>query len=173
MLIRPAGAFDARAMARVYVHTWQQIYRGLLPDRHLDAMTVGRAERSILRRLDYGSGICSVAETDTGQVAGFVSGGPTRTADDIYRGEIYELYLLKEHRRQGIGRRLVQVLAERFNRMDIHTMMVWVLARNPHRRFYEKINGIHLRSSTILFAGVRLEAVAYGWISTDLVTRPA
>jgi L-amino acid N-acyltransferase YncA len=173
MLIRPARPSDARAMARVYVHTWQQTYRGLVPDPYLDAMTVGRAERAILRRLDHVSGICSVAEADSGQVTGFVTGGPARAPDDIYSGEIYELYLLKAYRGRGTGRQMVQVLSDRFSRMGIHSMMVWVLARNPYRHFYEKINGVYLRSTTIPFAGVRLKAVAYGWICTDLVTPAA
>ena len=167
MLVRPAKPSDARAVARVYVHTWQQTYRGLIPDRYLDAMTVGRAERTYLRRLNVG--IWCVAQSDAGQVAGFVAGGPSRNPAGIYSGEIYELYLLEAYRGHGTGRRLVQALADRLNRTGIYSMMVWVLARNPYRRFYERIDGIYLGSGSISFAGVQLDAVAYGWISTDLL----
>ncbi len=171
MQVRPAKPSDARALARVYVHTWQQTYRGLLPDNYLDAMTVGRSERTYLHRLE--SGIWCVVEAEDGRVAGFVSGGPSRNPEEVYGGEIYELYLLKEYQGRGMGRRLVQALARRFDRIGIYSMMVWVLARNPNRRFYEKIDGIYLRSAIISFAGLRLEAVAYGWISTDLVLSAA
>jgi ribosomal protein S18 acetylase RimI-like enzyme len=169
MQIRYAVPFDARALARVYVRTFQQTYRGLVPEYYLNAMTIGQAERDYLRHFSYGKGACYVAEADLGLVVGFVTGGRSRNVDDIYSGEIYELYLVREYQRRGIGRQLVASLGRHFSELGLHTMMVWVLAQNPCRRFYEKINGIYLRSATIPFAGVQLSAVAYGWLSTELV----
>ena len=37
-LLRDAQPFDADAVARVHVQTWQVAYRGLLPDAYLDAL---------------------------------------------------------------------------------------------------------------------------------------
>jgi len=51
-----------------------------------------------------------VAE-DAGRVVGFITGGDERNKDDIYRGEIYTLYVLKHFQRRGIGGRLVSALA--------------------------------------------------------------
>ena len=169
MQVRLAVPSDAREVARVYVRTFQQTYRGLVPAHYLDGMSVGEAERAYLRYLDSGRGVCYVAEADMGVVVGFAAGGRSRNVDDIYDGEIYELYLVGEFQRQGIGRQMVAALGDHFDQAGLHTMMAWVLALNPYRRFYEKINGIYLRSGTIPFAGVQLSAVAYGWISTDLV----
>jgi hypothetical protein len=50
-------------------------------------------------------------------------------------------------------------------------MLVWVLKHNPYRRFYEKINGVYLRSSRLPFAGTLLDVVSYGWIHIGLVHR--
>jgi GNAT superfamily N-acetyltransferase len=171
MQIRSAVPFDARGLARVYVRTFQQTYRGLVPEYYLNAMTVGQAERDYLRHFSHGQGVCYVAAADLGLVVGLITGGRSRNVDDIYSGEIYELYLVREYQRQGIGRQLVASLGRHFNELGLHTMMVWVLDQNPCRRFYEKINGIYLRSATIPFAGVQLSAVAYGWLSTELILK--
>jgi len=42
-------------------------------------------------------------------------------------------------------------------------MLVWVLAENPNRRFYESLGGRFLRSTTITLGGADLEEWAYGW----------
>src|SRR5438270_13538350 len=38
ILIRPAGAGDAEAIARVRVDSWRATYRGMIPQAYLDAM---------------------------------------------------------------------------------------------------------------------------------------
>ena len=42
--IRPVGAGDVPAVARLHVAVWQVAYRGLLPDAYLDAPSVDRRE---------------------------------------------------------------------------------------------------------------------------------
>ncbi|MBL0220258.1 MAG: GNAT family N-acetyltransferase, partial [Myxococcales bacterium] len=43
MLIRDAQVEDAEAMGRVEVVTWQESYRGILPERSLASMSVARS----------------------------------------------------------------------------------------------------------------------------------
>ncbi len=42
-------------------------------------------------------------------------------------------------------------------------MLVWVLAENPSRRFYEVLGGKQLCEQEITIGGVTLVEVAYGW----------
>jgi hypothetical protein len=42
-------------------------------------------------------------------------------------------------------------------------MMVWVLADNPSRAFYERLGGEPLAEKLIEWAGVQLVEVALGW----------
>lgn len=172
MEIRPAKSSDALSIARVYIKTWQETYQGIVPDQFLDAMTLGRAQRVYQRYLQNGLGIWYAAVAEEGQVVGYISGGPHRTGESIYEGEIYELYVIKEYQRQGLGGHLAAAFAEQLDRSGLHSLLVWVLEQNPGRCFYEKINGIYQGSGRIHFAGTILKAAAYGWISTDLITRP-
>jgi GNAT superfamily N-acetyltransferase len=87
----------------------------------------------------------------------------------VYNGEIFALYVLKNYQRQGVGTKLVSVLAKQLNQFGIYSMLVRVLEHNPYRRFYEKINGIYLRKHHMPFAGEVLDVAAYGWIDTGLI----
>ncbi|MGD8303637.1 MAG: GNAT family N-acetyltransferase, partial [Desulfobacterales bacterium] len=128
----------------------------------------GELERGFLKET-RSKRACSYVAEDAGEVCGFISGGYARQADDIYDGEIYTLYVLKNYQRQGIGKQLVLALATALNHSDIHSMLVWVLEHNPCRRFYEKLNGMYLGKKRLPFAGEMLETVAYGWIDTGLL----
>ena len=105
-----------------------------------------------------------VAETDVGKVVGFASGGPEREGNQTYRGEIYAIYVLKEHQGKGIGRRLVSALAERFLANGLGSMLAWVLTDNhPACRFYESLGGEQVGRKKSTIGGTNLEEVAYGW----------
>jgi GNAT superfamily N-acetyltransferase len=168
MQIRPSQETDARSISGVYIHTWQHTYLGLVPFGYLYAMSLSRLEQGFINELKSNKAISYVAE-DAGEVLGFVSGGYERQGDYIYNGEIYALYVLKNHQRQGIGSELVSALANRLNHFGIYSMLVWVLEHNPYRRFYEKISGMYLRKQRMPFSGEMLDTVAYGWIDTKLI----
>src|SRR5947208_11025988 len=87
-----------------------------------------------------------VAEEETGGIVGIASGGRERSGDPVYLGELYGIYLLQGHQRQGIGRCLTQAIVERLAQLRIHSMLVWVLAANPSRGFYEALGGHVVRA---------------------------
>jgi GNAT superfamily N-acetyltransferase len=168
MQIRPSQETDAHSITCIYIHTWQGTYLGLVPFGYLYSMSLGRLEQGFISELESKKVISYVAE-DAGEVVGFVSGGYERQGNDIYNGEIYALYVLKKHQRQGIGAELVSALANQLNHFGIYSMLVWVLEHNPYRRFYEKIDGMYLRKQRMPFSGEMLDTVAYGWIDTNLI----
>ena len=77
---------------------------------------------------------------------------PKEMESDIYSGEIYTLYVLKQFQRRGIGGKLVSALATRLNQDGIYSMLVRVLKLNPYRRFYQKINGTYIKAERLPFA---------------------
>ena len=172
MQIRPSQEADAHSISSIYIRTWRDTYFGLVPFDYLYSMSVDRLEQGFINELKSKKVISYVAE-DAGEVVGFVSGGYERQGDDIYNGEIYALYVLKSHQRQGIGAELVSALANKLNHFGIYSMLVWVLEHNPYRRFYEKISGMYLRKKRLPFSGEMLDTVAYGWIDTDMVHMPS
>ena len=172
MQIRPSQEADAHSISSIYIRTWRDTYLGLVPFGYLYSMSIDRLKQGFINELKSKEVIGYVAE-DKGEVVGFVSGGYERQGDDIYNGEIYTLYVLKKHQRQGIGAELVSTLANKLNHFGIYSMLVWVLEHNPYRRFYEKISGIYLRKKRMPFSGEMLDTVAYGWIDTGLIRSPS
>ena len=168
MLIRPSRKKDVKAISHVYLQTWQDTYLGLVPFGYLYTMSFNRLENDFISNLKSNDIINYVAEDDS-KVIGFISGGHARQNDGIYNGEIYALYVLKYHQRQGVGGQLVSALAKGLNGIGIYSMLVWVLENNPYRRFYEKINGIYLQTKQMPFAGEVLDIAAYGWVDTGLI----
>jgi ribosomal protein S18 acetylase RimI-like enzyme len=152
------------------VKTWQDTYISVVPLGYLWSMSVARHAQAFLKELKNEQVAGFVAE-DTGRVLGFATGGLERYGNRIYSGEIYTLYVLNAHQRQGIGTKLVQALATRLSTMGLYSMLVQVLAQNPYRHFYRKINGIFLKNEPISFAGETLDAEYYGWIDSTLTYR--
>ncbi len=110
-------------------------------------------------------GIFYVAEPPAGSIVGFASGGPRQEESNYpeYEGELYTAYLLRQHQRRGLGRRLLGAVARGLLADGKHSMLAWVLAENPSRAFYEAVGGKLLGSQKIEIGGATLEEVAYGW----------
>ena len=73
IVLRPARPADAAAVSRVYVDTWRDAYRGLIPQDYLDSMSYAGHERRWRQSFSTG-GWGFVAELDR-RVVGFASGG--------------------------------------------------------------------------------------------------
>jgi ribosomal protein S18 acetylase RimI-like enzyme len=140
----------------------------MVPYGYLFEMSVSRHEQAFLNELNSKQIISFVAE-NAGRVVGFITGGYERNGDDIYSGEIYTLYVLKNLQRQGIGGKLVSALVMQLNQSGIYSMLVRVLKLNPYKQFYKKINGIYLQTERLPFAGEVMEVEAYGWPDTTLI----
>lgn len=170
MLIRPSQGTDAHTISRIYVKTWRDTYLSVIPFGYLFGMSESRQEQAFFNELNSSQIVSFVAE-DAGRVVGFITGGVERNKDDLYRGEIYTLYVLKHFQRRGIGGNLVSALAARLNQNGIYSMLVRVLKLNPYRRFYQKINGILIKVERLPFAGEIMDVEAYGWLDTTLICR--
>jgi GNAT superfamily N-acetyltransferase len=165
--VRKARQEDATAIARVHVDSWRTTYRGIVPDGFLAEMSYEDFEdrwREWLRNIGEPCWVYRVAELPSGQIVGFASGGPRQGPPYTdYAGELYTLYLLREHRRAGIGQGLFGSVAHGLAEGGTYSLLAWVLARNPSRHFYEAVGGELLGSQEIEIGGARLEEVAYGW----------
>jgi ribosomal protein S18 acetylase RimI-like enzyme len=162
---------DARALARVHVDGWRTTYRGIVPDSVLSQLAYEERERMWQGILDAAEGqaFVYVAVDGSGQIVGFASGGPERSGDPDYKGELYSIYIADAYHRKGVGRLLAQAVAERLARAGLHAMLVWVLANNPARHFYEALGGLQARRQQITIAGVTLDDIGYGWTDTGIL----
>ena len=167
--VRKAVAGDAQAVARIHVETWRATYAGVIPDAYLVQMDLARQFRMwrhTIRR-SGGSYHVLVAETGDGGVIGFASCGAARRAGlprrTHYDGEIYTLYVALDHQGQGHGRALLDACLKRLRSDGRSAAVVWVLAANPARFFYEAMGGERVAERTEKFAGAELEELAFGW----------
>ena len=169
--IRTADAKDAAAVAKVQIDTWRTTYQGILPDEYLSNLSYDRSRRmweTILLGPES-QVVAYVAEDDSETVVGWVSCGPDRDQDPTYRGEVYGLYVLQKMQRAGIGRQLMATAARDLKSRGFNSMIVWVLADNSSRHFYEKLRGEHAQTRDITIGGMKLKEYGYGWKNLDSI----
>lgn len=165
--IRQANSEDVGAVARIHVDTWRTSYAGIVPAAFLAGLSYAAREQAWSQTLsaDLPTASMLVAETEAGEVVGFVAyGAPEREGSQAYRGEISAIYVLEEYQRKGIGRRLFLGAVQHFSTHGINSLHLWVLTENlPARRFYKIMGGECLDKEIITIGGADLEIVSYGW----------
>lgn len=160
LLVRLARPADVAAIARVQVQSWREAYAGIIPQPYLDQLSVPAHER-YWRKVLGGDGWAFVAEWE-GRLVGFASGTLSRVRPDI-TGEISVLYVLRNYNGLGIGRALFDACHYELARCGHHGLLIWCLADNPARGFYEHLGGQVAGENHVLIAGARLREVAYVW----------
>ena len=169
MIVREATNIDVPAIAKVHVDSWRTTYKGILSDDVLKNLSYEKRENNwyqILNNASKDGNFTYVAENDSHHIIGFANGGIERTGNLIYHGELNAIYILKSYQKQGIGRELVQKVAQRLGQMKICSMLVWVLADNPASKFHELLGGQQVSEKEIERGSSKLIEIAYGW--TDI-----
>jgi len=162
--IRQATVDDARAIAGVYVQSWQSSYQQILPDELLRGLSVESRVDGWTRSLTEPRHVTFVADTRERGMVGFCDAGPNRTKPKTFEGEVYAIYLLDEAKRQGIGRALFQAAAASLRQNGLSSLIVWVLPANvAARHFYQRLGGEMVAEKSISIAGASYGEVAYGW----------
>lgn len=169
--IRLATPDDAFAIARVHVETWRATYPTLLPHDYL-AKHLSIDTRAIYWQRTLQSDRAHEAvfvAADGPEVIGFASVGAARKAprdaDGGGRrwGEVFTLYVLPDFQEQGAGRMLLANGFAELTRRGFEAALLWVVAGNPSRFFYEAMGGQASGSDVEKFAGARLEETCYLW----------
>lgn len=175
IIIRQARIEDAEGIARAHMASWRVTYRGIIRDETLDALRLEERAEMWRERLHSLAGdppprreACYVAVDAAGEVAGFARGGQARpltngAAPEPYDGELYAIYLAPGTERRGIGSRLTHAVACLLAADGLHSLLVWALARNPSRRFYEALGGALVFEQETVISGQSLPEVGYGW----------
>ncbi|MFJ6071841.1 GNAT family N-acetyltransferase [Streptomyces sp. NPDC093065] len=133
---------DCDSVGRIRVRGWQTAYRGLMPQRYLDAMdpAADAERRRGLFARSREDVVNLVAEDDGGEVVGWACHGPyrdgeVRTAD----AELYALYVDDARFGTGVGQALLRESVRRCEGAGHLRMLLWVLKGNARaRRFYER-----------------------------------
>jgi GNAT superfamily N-acetyltransferase len=164
--IRPGEISDVPEISRVYFEVWHDTYQGLVPEPFLKGMTQEVAHQIFLngfqtQGFDF---FVRVIESPEGRLIGYLDAGKDRSSTQKGLGEIYGLYLMKEHQRQGMGEVLFRSAVEWFQTLGMTAYRTWVLDRGPSRFFYEKMGGVLQDDQQIhTIAGTSIRLVPYQW----------
>lgn len=162
MKIRKAVLADAKGIAKVHVDSWKTTYANIIPERYLNNVTYEKREQLWINNIPNGG--VYVAETKEKDIVGFSSGGEKRTDKyPGYTGELYAIYILKEHQRDGVGKLLVRPIIEELKQKNMSTMIVKVLEDNSSLLFYEALGGKKIDTVEEQFSGKTLNKRVYGW----------
>ncbi|WP_419186126.1 N-acetyltransferase family protein [Rohdeia mirabilis] len=135
--MRPATVEDALAICELHVAAWQRAYRGIVPDRVLEALTVESKLEQRRALLAAGERTNLVAERG-GAVIGWSAFGPGRDDDAGGAGELYAIYVHPDHWRGGAGRALLVASEAGLAEEGYGRATLWVLRDNVRTRaFYE------------------------------------
>ncbi len=143
--------------------TWQATYDGLLPQSMVDGLSYQRSSAQWARVWSRPDMMLWVAQAPSGDIVGFGCAGEERGRDASYDAEVYAIYVLPDHQGSGTGRKLMAAMATELYLQGLRTLLVWVLAENPYRRFYESLGGTEARSQRMLLASGLLTETGYAW----------
>jgi ribosomal protein S18 acetylase RimI-like enzyme len=135
--LRPARPDDAPDVARVHVRSWQEAYKGLLPDDYL----AGLRPEDRMDRYTFGSTDPDVPWTtvavEDGVIRGFATTGRCRDDDAGTAGEVLALYVDPADWGAGVGRYLMVEARAQLERRRFTEGVLWVLVGNERaQRFY-------------------------------------
>ena len=155
---------DAEKIAAIFVETWRETYPGMLPDRVLIKMS-DEAQAFYWSRLltaRRAREFVRVAVNERNAVVGFGSAGPERHGAR-HEGEIYTLYVRPDFQNRGVGRALICALLAGLRERGCHQAMLWVLAANPSRFFYEVMGGKKSLERSERLWGMDVAQIGYRW----------
>jgi GNAT superfamily N-acetyltransferase len=164
MQIRRASIRDSAGIARVQVDSYRTAYAGILPQAYLDRFTYEEQEQDWCDLLSSRKqDIVYVAE-DAGEITGYALGRAAQSEIEQYDSELVALHVRRPHQQRGSGRQLVAMIAEQLRQQGCSALMLWVLAANPARSFYERLGGKLVGERRVnLGEDVTAVEVAYGW----------
>jgi ribosomal protein S18 acetylase RimI-like enzyme len=169
--IRKATKDDASGIAKVHVRSWQETYQGMISQDYLDSLKVEDRkplwEKSLSESADTSP--VFVAVNPEGEIVGFASVGKERSGKFNADGELYAIYILKEYQRGKLGLRLLLAGLDDLLKQDYESMLVWVLADNESRKFYESLQPQKAGEEVVKIAGKEYIEVAYIWRDLKLL----
>lgn len=161
-VIRLATPEDVLRIAEIHVTSWRSAYRGILPQKLLESLTVKSRESLWLGLCGKEAAPVFVVEEEN-NVLGFCHVCRSRDTDLTNTAEITCIYVSPGKERQGLGRQLMGT-AEGFAKVKGYSAIsLWVLVENLQSRQFYEVLGFHPDGATKeeKFAGCSFREMRY------------
>ena len=138
LIVRPARAADAAAIAEIVIAGWRAGYQSILNADYISSAAFESARRQQWRAFEGGRPGLIVAEA-RGVVVGWASYGEPRQSEGPGVGELWGLYVDPDHWGTGAADALVHGVLSGLAAGGFQRATLWVLQDNPRARtFYRK-----------------------------------
>ncbi|WP_435640517.1 N-acetyltransferase family protein [Micavibrio aeruginosavorus] len=174
MTIRAATHDDIDVLARILVSGFHATYDGLVDPEWLAAKTEDEYRGKWREWLDSDGFGALVSCLPDGTPVGVVSFGKLKTPPPgvslirpLYTAEIYAIYILPEHWRQGHGLKLMQAATESLLAMKHKSMCLWALEANKRAgAFYTTLGAQRIGKRDIEAGSRKAREVCFAWRDT-------
>lgn len=145
-IIRKKEREDCAAVAHVVTVTWNETYRGIVPDEFLDSLYLNENERiqNSYNNFNENENHQYVLEVDN-NIVGFVNVGSSDESDYDNCGEIHAVYIINGYKGNGFGKKLIETGIKELKNMGFNKMIIGCLVGNPSNEFYEHIGGKYIK----------------------------
>lgn len=142
IIIRNIEEKDIPSVAEIRIKGWQMAYRGIVDEKYLDSMNVGKEIEK--RKKDYRQNGFIVAELNK-KIVGFCRYIDNNSfVQDMSNidCELLSLYVEPTLKFNGIGTKLFEFVVDEFRRKNKTKMILWCLKDNKQaKKFYTKMGG--------------------------------
>jgi GNAT superfamily N-acetyltransferase len=174
LTIRKAGKNDASDLGRLHIEGWRASYGGIVDQTYLDALDVEKRAADWQRWFDEGKMDVLLALDPENKPCGFASFGKLKTPvpgmspiRPLYTAEIYAIYILPTHWRQGIGRELLKQASLSLRNIKHRSLCLWVIQKNERAvEFYKSLGGQRCGKKDVEIGGKMLQEICFGWRDT-------
>ncbi len=161
--IRPAKPSDAESCAKIHIQSWEETYRGIMPDSILNSVKLESRLKMWGKIIIEPTIFTFVAEVEGEGIIGYCSVGKNRSLLFSNHGEIAGIYLLQKYHGMGIGVALFNRGMRHLASLGFTKMALWVLTENKTRRFYEKLSDTPGLCQEVPVEGTVLKEISYVW----------
>ena len=141
-LIRKMTLDDCSEVTHVITISWNETYRGIVPDEILDKMYLNEEERTnnSYNRFDENDNHQFVLEVNN-KIVGYMNVGMTDDPEYDNCGEIHAIYIINGYKGYGFGKKMVEVGIKEIKSMNCDKMLIGCLVGNQTNDFYKHIGG--------------------------------
>ena len=146
-IIRKASMDDVNDIARIHVNSWQEAYKGLMPQRFIESYTFDKRHKLWTNIIERELAAVFVAVSHD-ECLGFLCVGQLKSMEDTQTYELSSIYINSSYIGVGIGQSLYKECEKYLLVRGAEQVTVWALDSNKRAlNFYAKL-GFRLTGHT-------------------------